>query len=315
MMPFAFCCVNLKFRMLKSKLNYHPMYVENLFTYGLLLYYGLDEEKAKQYEEVFEKFKHLNVRTFHGKYINEFKKQGWPDIVTFIEDPKYIVDYANYYIKQWEEWLYCGFFETKKHIENNINSDLNNSSISWISISDAIKSNLTQKYLYYSIASSYKDLPLHIKALQIGSEDFDEALIRFKNTGSSPIKSKTTLKDLRNHFKEQLKKYYPVHKEVFENLPLKVLKDIPNITQKRVSQYFKKQLAIKLESLFFAEDFSYDEKYIAIGTCLVIGGYSLEYQKFVEEKLPKKGVKLIVENGYFDKYREYLRDESRNVLK
>jgi len=290
------------------------MDIENMFTYGLLLYYGL-EERTKQIEPALKMFKHLNARTFHGKYIEKFKKAEWPDINAFIENPKILIDFTKYYTNQIDEFFSPAFVEIYDFLTKNINHNFEDFDNIWSLMSDEIIKNQIQKLLYHSIAGSYQDLSLSQKELIYCSDEFNEALIRQKTTRSMPIKSLRNIKKMKEHFISQLNEDLPLNNEVIKNLPLKILKDIPTLSEKRVKQYFKKQLAIELDHLLKSKPMGYDERHITIGYCLALGGYCSDYSRFIKDDLPKKGLNVIKELDYTEYYLPYLRDQSRNILK
>ncbi|MCF8227008.1 MAG: hypothetical protein K9J30_14115 [Bacteroidales bacterium] len=289
--------------------------VDNLFTYGLLLYHGLSEKKAKQMALALEKLEHLNARTFHGKYLDKFNKTEWPAIDTFIKNPQYIIDYAKYYIGELEEWFNFGDLEVKDFIVKNIKPDIDSCGISWGLISDTIKKHMIQKWLYYSIAGAYEDLPLKVKEVKFGSEKFNSALLRSEDSESMPTKSKSNVEALKKFFIKEHEKYLPVYKEVFKYPPLKNLKDIPYLNTKNFHTFFKSQLAIELKHVLQPAELNDYNRDIIIGYCLSIAGYCKDYKTYIIDDKFETMNTSIEEQAFIDEYKRNLRDCARNALK
>lgn len=286
------------------------MDVENMFTYGLLLYFGL-EEKMKLSIELLEKYGTPKQKIFLVSYLEYYSENGWPDIYEYLEKPEVIVPHVKSFIEILENSIEYDTGKFYKLINNWFTHTLDNDNFN--EILKILKDNYISKVLFDVIYDSYLDLINSNNELEFCSTDFYNALIRKKDTGSMSMRSRHGINELKKHFADRVERELGFNKFVFDKLPLKIFNDIPKLTEKRISQYFKRELANKLIPVLMDLTISINTRNSIIGLCFSIQGLCLDFETYLDEEFNTSIDDLENDDFYILEYKEFLRQQAKDL--
>lgn len=151
---------------------------------------------------------------------------------------------------------------------------------------------IVNKYYYkasffFSIFKNYCELKKHLSDLEIGSEKFDDVIIKHINRGGKHLKSKRTFEESNQFFLDLKQNRTPKHNFILKNLPFDILDDINTTNENKIKLIFKRQLAIELFPYIDSTSASKTFKERTYGLAFSIACLSLNEQELIQRKVIK----------------------------
>lgn len=174
---------------------------------------------------------------------------------------------------------------------------------------------IVSKYYYqadflFKIFDNYLELKKHHKDIEIGSDDFNEIIVKRINKGGKHLTSNHIYKDVNQYFFDSNEKKTPKHNFILKNLPLDILNEISTSNRNKVKNMFKKQLANDLFPYIDSTTVKRSVKERAIGMSFAMARLSFSEKEYIQNKILKD---QFYEFDMSD-YHAYLRTEGKNVI-
>jgi hypothetical protein len=167
------------------------------------------------------------------------------------------------------------------------------------------------KSLFLIINDNYKDFIKYHKDIEIGSERFNEVILKKINKGRIILTSERTHKEIRTHFSDAKKNKTATYEFILNNLPLDLLTEISTSNEKKVALFFQK--AIAREMLFYLNftQMSITLKQYFLGFSFLSNELIDKQDEFIKRKKAKDKYYVFA----FSDYEEFLRTKGYNVYK
>lgn len=167
------------------------------------------------------------------------------------------------------------------------------------------------KSFFLMINENYLDFIKYHKDIEIGSEKFNEIILKKINKGGVALTSERTNTEIRTHFSDAKKNKSATYEFILNNLPLDLLTEISNSNEKKVVLFFQK--AIAREMLFYLNltQMSITRKQYFLGFSFLSNELIDGQDEFIEKKRAKDKYYVFA----FSDYEEFLRTKGYNVYK
>ena len=285
-------------------------------SYCLLLFYGLKArfnrlKQSKEYKS------NPILRKIIDDGFELIESNGWPDVYDYFDNPDIIVEPANLLLESISSTklidaetffiLLTGYYDVEFETSNlkKISNEMANC------FNEIVK----EKHHFELIYDNYMDVKASIGDLELGTSDFNQALIGRDNQGRKPLTSIRSIEELNEHFEMRLKKESKINTFIEENLPLQILREIPTLTEKRIEQYYKRLLARKLYAIIKPLEISRFRKISVLGFSFLFFNYCDSHEQFALRYGKKHRILNTDDKAIHEYYREYLFDQVKNSLK
>lgn len=167
------------------------------------------------------------------------------------------------------------------------------------------------KSFFLIIYNNYKDFLSHHNDIKIGSEKFNEIILKTINKGGTALSSERTHTEIKRYFNDSKKNKTLTYELILNNLPFDLLKEINTSNENRISLFFQRGLA--REMLFYLNftKMSVTQKQYFLGLSFLLGGFIYNKDEFIRKKLAKYKYYEFTNSDY----EEYLRTEGYNICK
>lgn len=166
-------------------------------------------------------------------------------------------------------------------------------------------------WLFQIIYDNYKDFKKYHLDIEIGSEKFNEIILKKINKGGSALTSERTHRDIQRYFNDSKKKENKTYEFVMNNLPFNLLKDINTSNENKISLFFQRGLAREMLVYLNFTKMSVTQKQYFLGFSFLLCRFIYTEDEFIQMKLAKEQYYEFIPRDYED----FLRTEGYNVYK
>ena len=204
--------------------------------------------------------------------------------------------------------LLAGGFDVRGDVLNEVTPE----------ITDCINNTFIAITLFENIKDNYTDLRTSHKEIElfIDNVNLEKVLLTINKKDSKRIISARSLRKIEQEFKDRLDSEYPINKFIFENLPLPILKEIDNFTEKRIKQFYKRSIAKNIFNILKKVNIPENKKHGIIGVCFGLLGLIATKEQYLRDYSQKTGMTITNNMDlYSDYYKNYIIEQARNTLK
>jgi len=167
------------------------------------------------------------------------------------------------------------------------------------------------KRLFHIIYNNYKDLKKYHSDIEIGSEQFNEIILKKINKGGLPLTSERAKREIREQFIEAKKNKTATFEFVLNNLPLDLLNKIKTANDNKISVFFQRELAKEMLVYLNLTNMPVTLKQYILGFSFMMSLFIYDKDEFIRRKRAK--------DKYYEfspsDYDEYLRTKGYNIYK
>jgi len=167
------------------------------------------------------------------------------------------------------------------------------------------------KSLFLLINDNYKDFKKYHNDIELGSERFNEIILKKINKGGIALTSERTRTEIRTHFIDAKKNKTTTYEFILNNLPLDLLTEISSTNENKVALFFQKAIAREMLVYLNYTKMPVTRKQYFLGLSFLSNELIYNQDEFIKKKLAKDKYYEFT----FSDYNEFLRTKGYNVYK
>jgi hypothetical protein len=167
------------------------------------------------------------------------------------------------------------------------------------------------KWLFHIIYENYKDLKKYHSDIEIGTEKFNEIILKKINSGGTALSSERTHAEIKRYFNDSKKNKTSTYEFILNNFPFDLLTEISTSNENKISLFFQRGLAREMLFYLNLTKMPITQKQYFLGFSFFLSGFIYNKDEFIKKKLAK--------DKYYEfapsDYEEFLRTEGYNICK
>lgn len=166
-------------------------------------------------------------------------------------------------------------------------------------------------WVFHIIHKNYNDFKKYHSDVEIGSERFNEILLKKINKGRTALSSERIHREVENYFSDSKKKETLTYDFILNNIPFDLLTEINTSNDNKISLFFQRGLAKQILFYLNFTKMSITQKQYFIGFSFKLCGYIYNEDAFIQKRLAKDKHYEFAQSDYD----EFLRTEGYNICK